>query len=355
MEKLRRDADNPILERDTIAGYDTLFNPGVCDMENGDVCLVVRAARDDRKLAYGGENFSIYHNQICDHLLFISHDNGATFEYTGRKITGSSSTWVDGYTGELCIPSYFGPFGTEDVRMCRVEGWYVGVVHVMTHTAYTGDHKAGGRVGLIMTKDFRHYKRYLIGPMREECDRDAWIMEHNGKIAYFNRIKPDAAGRRKITAPSIQVSFFENLEALITASPEYWQDFLDNVEQYTILSPRYWWEGEQIGGGPLLKHKEGYIMFYHGCGGGYYTGAALLDAATLRCIRRYPEPVLEPREWYETGERGGDGKNITFVNGARYCGENQIEIYYGAADSHVARAFVDDVDSFVANMPEFVE
>lgn len=349
--ELRRDENNPILERDTIAGYDTLFNPGVCDTEEG-ICLIARAARDDRKLAMSN-GYNIYVNQICDHLIFMSKDGGKTFDYTGRKMVGSSSTWIDGYTKELCIPSYFGPFGTEDVRLCKVEGWYVGVVHVMTHNAYTGDHKAGGRVGLVMTKDFRHYKRYLIGPMREECDRDAWIMEHEGRIAYFDRIKPDAANRRKITAPSIQVSFFQNLDELIGASPEYWQDFLDHVDQYTIMSPEYWWEGQQIGGGPVLKHEKGYLMFYHGCGGGYYTGAALLDSKTLRVIKRYTEPVVSPREWYEVGEYGGDGRNITFVNGARYCGENQIEIYYGAADSHVARAFVDDVDKFIEDMPDY--
>lgn len=351
--ELRRDAGNPILERDTIAGYDTLFNPGVCDTEEG-VCLIVRAARDSRKLAICGDNFRAYRDQICDHLIFTSHDNGKTFDYTNRKMTGSSSTWLDGYTGEICIPSYFGPFGTEDVRMCRAEGWYIGVVHVMTHEPYTGDHKAGGRVGLILTKDFRHYKRYLIGPMREECDRDAWIMEcDDGRIAYVNRIKPDAANFRKISAPSIQVSFFENLNALITASPQHWQNFLNNVDRYTIMSPKYWWEGQQIGGGPILKCKEGYLMFYHGCGGGYHMGAALLDKETFRCIRRYPEPVLTPEEWYETGAFGGDGKNIIFVNGARYCAENQIEVYYGAADSHVARAYVDDVDRFTAEMPEY--
>jgi len=45
-----------------------------------------------------------------------------------------------------------------------------------------------------------------------------------------------------------------------------------------------------------------------------------------------------------------DTKNVTFVNGARYVSENKIEIYYGAADSHVARAFVDDVDQFIKQM-----
>jgi predicted GH43/DUF377 family glycosyl hydrolase len=350
--KLRKDSNNPVLERDTIAGYDTLFNPGVCDV--GDrVYLIVRAARDSRKFAFNNGHANIYTEQICDHLIFISHDNGENFEYTGTKITGSSSTWVDGYTKEVSIPSYFGPFGTEDLRLCKIGDEYVGLVHVMTHSPYTGDHKAGGRVGLILTKDFKHYKRYLIGPLREETDRDAWVMEHNGKIAYFNRVKPDAAGRRKIDYPSIQVVHFDNLEQLISASPDFWQDFLDNVHLYTILSPVYEWEGKQIGGGPILEHAEGFIMFYHGVNNGYYTGAALLDKNTLRCVKRYPEPIVSPEEWYEKGGFGGDSRNITFVNGARYCGENQIEIYYGAADTHVARAFIDNVDEFVKKMPAF--
>ena len=350
--ELRRDENNPILERDTIAGYDTLFNPGVCDVGD-EIYLIARAARDNRRLAYNNGHHGIYMDQICDHLIFISQDGGKTFAYTGRKMTGSSSTWIDGYTKELCIPSYFGPFGTEDLRLCRIGDQYVGVVHVMTHAPYTGDHKAGGRVGLVITKDFQHYKRILIGPLREECDRDAWVMEHEGGIAYINRLKPDAAGRRNIADPSIQVTFFKDLDELISASPSFWQDMMDHVDRYTILSPTFQWEGRQIGGGPVLPHKEGYIFFYHGCGGAYYTGAALLDSKTLRCIRRYPDPILSPTEWYEKGEFGGDNRNITFVNGARYFNDNGIEIYYGAADSHIARAFVDDVDAFVRDMPVF--
>lgn len=353
--KLRRDLDNPILERDTLVGYDTLFNPGICDVDDK-VYLIIRAARDSRKLVAVTDRSYVYSDQISDHLIFISNDQGKNFEYTGRKMTGSSSTWVDGYTKQVSVPTYFGPFGVEDIRLCKVGDQYVGVGHVMTHTAYTGDHKAGGRVGLVMTKDFKHYKRYLVGPLREEGDRDAWVMEHKGKIAYFSRIKPDAAGRRKIDKPSIQVIHFDSLEDLISAPPSLWQNYLDNIHDYTIITPTYEWEGFQIGGGPILEHKEGYIMFYHGVqkGKSYNTGAALLDKETLKCIKKTKEPILVPEEWYETGEFGGDTKNITFVSGARYCDDNKIEIYYGAADSHTARAYVDDVNAFVRGMESMV-
>ncbi|MCH4888012.1 hypothetical protein EZV73_10530 [Acidaminobacter sp. JC074] len=350
---LRRDENNPILERDTLAGYDTLFNPGVCDVD-GKVYMIVRATRDDRKLMAVTDRAYIYANQISDHLIFISEDNGKNFDFTGYKMTGSSSTWIDGYTNETYVPTYFGPFGTEDLRLCKVDDTYIGVVHVMTHTAYTGDHKAGGRVGLVMTKDFKHYKRVLIGSRREEGDRDAWIMKHQGKIAYFTRIKPDASGKRKIKYPSVQVVFFDTLEDLIKAPPSFWDDYLDNIHEYTILEPTYAWEGSQIGGGPILEHKEGYIMFYHGVvkedNKAYNTGAALLDKETLRCIKKTKEAILLPEKWYETASYAGDTKNITFVNGARYSEDNQIEIYYGAADSHVAKAYIDDADAFVDNM-----
>ena len=44
---ITRFAQNPVLERDTIAGYDSLFNPGA--IRFGDkVIVVVRAARDNR-------------------------------------------------------------------------------------------------------------------------------------------------------------------------------------------------------------------------------------------------------------------------------------------------------------------
>ena len=341
---IRRDDCNPIIERDTIVGYDALFNPGTVRIGNK-ILMTVRAARDSRKLvALNGDSTSVHQNQICDHILFESHDEGETFNFTQYKMTGSSSTWFDGYTGKITVPTYFGPFGTEDLRLCKVKDTYVGVVHVMTHAPYTGDAKAGGRIGLVLTKDFRHYRRYLVGPERCETDRDAWIIDQGDRIVFIHRLKPDEAGLRKIKKPGIQVAYFNNLEELMNASPKYWYEHCKNIHEHVIMSPKYEWEALRIGAGPILEHKEGYIMFYHGASleRVYSTGVALLDKTTLKEIGRLKDPLLKPEEWYEKGDFGGDVRNITFVGGAVYSRDKtKIQLYYGAADTHVARADVE--------------
>ncbi len=328
-EIIVRYKDNPILERDTIVGYDALFNPGVIDF--GDkIILAVRAARDDRKyIGQGHSGIALFSNQICDHILFESTD-GENFVMNNYKIAGSSSTWMDYNTGKPAVPTYFGPFGAEDIRLCKIGDTYIGVIHVMTHYAYTGDAKAGGRIGLILTKDFKHFKRYLVGPKREETDRDA---------------------------PTIQVAFFNHLEELLSADDKYWKEHMDNLDQHVILAPKYEWEAQKVGAGPVLEHEKGYILFYHGVNNRVYsTGVALLDKETMKVTYRLPEPLLTPTEWYEIGEFGGDVPNITFVGGARYANDKKsIELYYGAADTHVAKAIVPSVEELIEEIIKYPE
>jgi len=349
---ISRFSQNPILERDTIAGYDSLFNPGA--IRYGDkLILVVRAARDNRFLVGATKRNYLYSGQVCDHLIFEGDENGETFNFTGCKMTGSASNWIDGFTGEVLIPTYFGPYGSEDLRLCQVGQELVGVVHVNSHEPHRGGGgKAGGRIGLVITKDFKHYKKWLIGPPREETDRDAGIIDRGNSIALIHRIKPDEAGERKIEKSCIQVAFFKNLEELIKASPSYWQDHLRNIDQHTILAPRNSWEGDKVGAGPIIEHKDGYVMFYHGVDKDliYSTGAALLDKTTLKTIARFPEPLISPQTWYEAGGRGEDVNKVIFPGGVirNKNNSNHLILYYGAADTHVARADIPDLDKLVA-------
>ncbi len=351
MEKLiQRHPQNPILERDTYVGYDTLFNPGALRVDDK-IVLTVRAARDHRFLAGINPRGTIYTNQVCDHILFESVDDGKNFIFTGRKITGSSATWIDGFTQTLATPTYYGPYGTEDLRLCQLGEKYVGVVHVMTHEAYRGDHKAGGRIGLVVTEDFKHFTRWIVGPQREETDRDAWIVKQKDKIAFIHRIKPDESGARKMKRPSIQVAFFNDLKGLIQASPAYWKEHLDHIDNHIILKPVLDWEIKRVGAGPIIEHEAGYVMFYHGVDKNfvYSTGAALLDKTTFQSIARLDQPLLKPETWYERGDFGGDVKNVTFVGGAICCQDDpkRIQLYYGASDSHVARADILNLDQLI--------
>ena len=103
-ELVVRDKENPILERDTIAGYDTLFNPG--GIRRGDrLVLAVRAARHDRWLAAVTERSRIYTGQI--------YFNGVDTYYLAENIDDKTHLVIDGVTyindTAWSVPSGSGP------------------------------------------------------------------------------------------------------------------------------------------------------------------------------------------------------------------------------------------------------
>jgi beta-1,4-mannooligosaccharide/beta-1,4-mannosyl-N-acetylglucosamine phosphorylase len=83
-------------------------------------------------------------------------------------------------------------------------------------------------------------------------------------------------------------------------------------------------------------------LFYHGvrsttAGAIYRVGLALLDLnSPWRVLRRSEEWVLGPSASYE---RIGDVSDVVFPNGAIVHEEtDQLNLYYGAADSSIAVA-----------------
>jgi predicted GH43/DUF377 family glycosyl hydrolase len=100
-----------------------------------------------------------------------------------------------------------------------------------------------------------------------------------------------------------------------------------------------------------IETANGWLIFYHGvrnttAGALYRMGVALLDLEQpWRVIRRADEWVLGPRETYE---RVGDVGGVIFPTGATVDEKNdQLNLYYGAADTSVAVAtarFSDCVD-----------
>jgi predicted GH43/DUF377 family glycosyl hydrolase len=103
------------------------------------------------------------------------------------------------------------------------------------------------------------------------------------------------------------------------------------------------------------------MLFYHGvrsttAGEIYRVGLALLDLnSPWKVLRRSDEWVLGPSATYE---RIGDVSDVVFPSGAIVHKEtNQLNLYYGAADSTVAVAtakFSDCMD-YLMSSPEAEE
>ena len=116
------------------------------------------------------------------------------------------------------------------------------------------------------------------------------------------------------------------------------------------------WDGLKIGGGSQpIRTKYGWLLIYHGVDHSFiYRLGVLLVALNDpgQLLYRSPNPVLEPEESYELGEKGRYVPNVVFSCGAApqadkemLDDDDEVLVYYGAADttSCVAMAKVSDL------------
>jgi len=145
----------------------------------------------------------------------------------------------------------------------------------------------------------------------------------NGKYVVFHRVFPD-----------ILIDFLDDL------------DFDGKTKwltgEFKIQTRADCWDSRKVGAGPPpIKTEKGWLLIYHAIGeqapDSYKIGAMLLDGQDpTRVLARSPEPILEPRAWYE---REGWKSNVVYPCGAAVIGE-RLFIYYGGADRVVCVASV---------------
>jgi len=212
-------------------------------------------------------------------------------------------------------------WGVEDPRLTRIED---AGVWVMAYTAYSDQ---GALVSLATTTDFTTVHR--LGPALAPDNKDAALfpVRFGGRYAMLHRPVPAMPGH----AANIWIAF----------SP----DMLHWGGHRQIMAARGpgWWDGAKIGiGPPPMATSEGWLLLYHGvrriAGQDIYRlGLALLDLEDpTRVIRRGREWVFGPQTAYE---RSGDVNNVVFPCGWT-CINDEIRLYYGAADTTLALATV---------------
>lgn len=262
----------------------------------------------------------------------------------------------------LMIPEFdYESQGIEDPRVVLIDG-----IFYMSYAAYDGTNALGAvatstdlktwkKQGIIVPqityREFINltknsgplndkYLRYNEHQRRYESTSDKILVwdknviffpeSIHGKLCFFHRIKPD-----------IQVVMY--IDTLTDLTPEFWNTYLDNFSDQIVMAPKYTHEMSYIGGGcPPVKTKEGWLIIYHGVhdsvsGYVYSACAALLDLHDPKKeIARLPYPLFFPEfEWELTGEVN----NVCFPTGAILI-EDELFIYYGAADERMACASV---------------
>ena len=179
----------------------------------------------------------------------------------------------------------------------------------------------------ILTSDFLNKiwswsAPVLISPT-EINDKDACLVSEkvNGKYVIFHR-----------THHRIWIAEEDSL------------DFSDGrwIQGNILLAPKLdTWYSDKVGiAGPPIKTKDGWLLIFHGLSKSdskYRLGAMLLDSNNLLHVKSMLSyPILEPAEHYEdSGLRPG----TVFSCGSAVLGDN-LFVYYGAGDTHVAVASV---------------
>lgn len=325
-----------ILLEKTDNGFENegVFNPGIFQEENT-VHMFYRAVRT-------GNFSSIGYCKLAGPLTVVERSKEPVF------YSSNSSEFQ----------------GVEDSRITKIEDTFY-----MSYTAYDGINAFGS---YATSKDLKNFERKgIITPkftfeeysdlIKKNCDKisDAHIMFYslfaryrllelmkgkiyvwdknlvffpkkiNGKLAVLHRLYP-----------SIQILYFEDPVELTI---EFWKEYVSNLHKHIVLLPKGLHEGSHIGAGcPPIETEFGWLLIYHSAqhtskGFIYYACAALLDLQNpKKIIGRLKEPLFSPTE---TWEKEGYVNNVVFPTGTATFNED-LYIYYGAADSRVAVASV---------------
>ncbi len=204
---------------------------------------------------------------------------------------------------------------------------------------YVSFSEGGPVVSLAITKNFKTFAR--LGSLLPPEDKDACLFPRrfNGRFALIHR--PIVRGEAHMW-----ISFSPDLK--------HWGD-----HRPLIMTRTAYWDCHRVGlACQPIETPLGWMLFYHGvrvtsAGAIYRVGLALLDLeAPWRVLRRGDEWVLGPRAPYE---RIGDVSDVVFPTGAVVHKEtDQINLYYGAADTAVAvaTANLSECIDYIMSCPE---
>jgi predicted GH43/DUF377 family glycosyl hydrolase len=169
----------------------------------------------------------------------------------------------------------------------------------------------------FLARRWRWSERILTFPGIHNKDAVLFPQKFNGDYVMFHRFEPDLC-----IARSNDLRRWYGLKY--------------------VIGPRdRGWDSWKVGAaGPPMLINEGWLLIYHGVSVErvYSLGVALLDKNDPeQVLYRSEEPILTPTEDYE---RYGKVPNVVFSCG-QVMMDNQLLIYYGAADSSLCVANVE--------------
>lgn len=309
-------------------------------------------------------NAGVYQEGNTLHILYRAVEHG-NFSTIGYAKTDGPLTIIERNEKPLIKREFsYEKQGVEDARIVKIEGTYY-----ITYTAYDGVNAMGA---LATSTDLIHFKKHgIITPHVNYQEYEEYVNCCGGNKLnpkyhqYYNlfaqiglvedkfrllRDKDLVLFPRKIGGkfvllhriwPGIQIVQFEDWKEL---TETFWEDYLKNLIDHIILDPKDAFEVNYIGaGGPPIETEAGWLLIYHGVqetttGKVYHAKAALfqLDKPQIE-LSRLPYPLFSPTKQWEIE---GEVRNVVFPTGHAVFG-NELFIYYGVADKHLAVAKLD--------------
>lgn len=306
-------------------------------------------------------NPGVYQDGETLHLLYRAVTVGGWSSIGYAKTEGPLKV-VERLDKPLIISEFdYEKKGVLDARIVKIEDTYY-----ITYAAYDGTNTLGA---LATSKDLVHIEKHgVISPQinyedYKKCVTNKKNAKLNSKyLFYYNlfteigivtdesRLLSDSEivlFPRKINGkfamlhsvwPGIQIVYFDNFKDL---TPEFWKKYFENLIDYIVLDPKSVFEANNIGvGGSPIETPDGWLLLYYGVQETisnkiYSAKAALLqlDHPEIE-IARIEEPLFSPTK---TWEKIGYSDDIVFPSGHALFG-NDLYIYYGAADKHIAVA-----------------
>lgn len=335
MDIAKRNPKNPLLKpsdlKPGISGMEIacLLNPGVFKYD-GKTWLLLRVA--ERPVQKDGIiSFPVYNEEGKIEVLSFSEDDPdlnaedpRVIEYKGQNYLTTMSylrlvSSTDGvhFEEDANYPPIFGQgelesFGIEDCRVATTEdGFFL---------TFTEVSPVAVGVGLIHTKDWKHYTRH--GMIFPPHNKDCALFEEKVNNKYFALHRP--------SSPELGGNYI-----WVAQSPDrlHW-----GGHKCIATTRKGMWDCARVGAGAApIKTSEGWLEIYHGADYNhrYCLGALLLDLNDpTKVLARSKEPIMEPIAPYEqTGFFG----NVVFTNGHLVNGD-KVTVYYGASDEVICSA-----------------
>ncbi len=281
-------------------------------------------------------NGSITKHDDIYHMVYraMSHDKEVDGHILQQSIVGHATS-KDGINFENRVP-FITPkedwerFGCEDPRITKIDDTFVIFYTALSEFPPVAH---GIRIAVALSDDMKTVKeRHLVTPFNAKA-MTLFPKKINGKYAAMLTVHTD------LPPSKICLALFDSIEQIW--SQEYWRKWYQNLEDHIIPLQRMNSSQVEVGSVPVYTEQGWLCMFANITN--YYTEAfrefrieaVLLDHNNpQKVISRVHEPLLHPEKEYE---KEGVVKDIVFPSGA-LLENNIVHLYYGAADTHCARA-----------------